>query len=177
MKRNTEGADMKEKYYRLGHVLKKVESNLGCCHHTYVDCCIFDYIEVVYEDDVHRFFYENEKEFEHFERNFVSRRFTSYHEFFTTEDTAVEERGFMKLKYFVRLGADSYEKTDLKAKEMELDALSKSGKVERISDRITMYGEYDVVANNHWNEDTRDVEWIRFDDKACEPIGEYRIMC
>ena len=40
---------MKEKYYRIGHVLKQVE---------------------------------------HFERNFVSKRFTSYHEFFTTDKLA-----------------------------------------------------------------------------------------
>lgn len=168
---------MKEKYYRLGHVLKQVESNLGCCHHTYVDFCFFDYIEVVYEDGLHKFFYEDEKEFEHFERNFVSKRFTSYHEFFTTDEPAVEDRGFMKLDYFVRLGKDSYEKVDLKAKENELEALLADGKVEKVNDRITKYGEYDVTVNNHWDEDTKDVEWVRRNDKPCNPDIEFRVMC
>lgn len=169
---------MKEKYYRLGHLLKEVESNLGCCHHTYVNCCIFDYIEVVYEDGSSKFFYEDEKEFEHFERNFVSKRFTSYHEFFTTEEPAVEDRGFMKLNYFVRLGAESYEKVELKAKESELDALAAEGKIEKVNDRFTMYGKYDSTVNNHWNEDTKDIDWVRYNDKLCAPAGgEYRVMC
>lgn len=168
---------MKEKYYRLGHVLKKEESNLGCCHHTYIDCCMFDYIEVVYEDGVHKFFYEDEKEFGHFERNFVSKRFTSYHEFFTTEEPAVEDRGFMKLNYFVRLGADSYEKVDLKAMEEKLDAMAVEGSVEKVNDRITMYGEYDRTVNNHWNEDASDIQWVRYNDKPSGEIEEYRILC
>lgn len=168
---------MNEKYYRVGHVLKKVESNIGCCHHTYVDCCIFDYIEVVYDNGLHKFFYEDDKEFEHFERNFVSKRFTSYHEFFTTKEPAVEDRGFMKLNYFVRLGADSYEKVDLKAKESELEAMAGDGLIKKVNDRITMYGEYDVDVNDHWDEDTKDIEWVRYNDKPCNPAGDYGILC
>lgn len=168
---------MKEKYYRLGHVLKKVESNLGCCHHTYVDCCMFDYIEVVYEDGLHKFFYEDEKEFEHFESNFVSKRFTSYHEFFTTDELAVEDRGFVKLKYYTRLSADSYEKVDLKAKESELDALASDGMVEKVNDRLTVYGDYDRTVNNHWNEDVSDIQWVRYNDKPSAPVSEYGVLC
>lgn len=168
---------MKEKYYRIGHVLKQVESNLGCCHHTYVNCSMFDYIEVVYEDGLHKFLYEDADEFEHFERNFVSKRFTSYHEFFTTEKMEIEDRGFMKLKYFVRLGEDSYEKVDFKAKESELAAMAEKKLIEKVNDRITMYGEYDYTVNNHWNEDVSDISWVCKMQSPCKEVSEYGIMC
>ncbi len=143
---------MKEKAFRIGKVVKKEESNLGCCHHTYVNCLMFEYVEVVYDDGTRKFYYDNDKEFEHFERNFVSKRFTSYHEFFTTEEEAIEDRGFMKLKYFVRRSDDSYEFTDLKVLKEELENKANAGNIEKVCDRITMYGEYDVTANDHWNE-------------------------
>ena len=168
---------MKERYYRIGHVLKQVESNLGCCHHTYVNCVMFDYVEVVYEDGLHKFFYEDEGEFEHFERNFVSKRFTSYHEFFTTDKLAVEDRGFMKLNYYVRLDNDSYEKVDLKAKESELDAMAENKMIEKVNDRITMYGEYDTTVNNHWDEDVSNIDWVCKMKKDCGAVSEYGILC
>lgn len=134
---------MKEKAYRLGHVVKEEMTVYACCRLIPKENTIFEYVEVEYEDGSHRFFYEDEKGYEHFESNFVSKRFTSYHEFFTTGELAVEMRGSLGLKYFVRHGTECYEKTDLSALIALLDEKAANGAVERIPDRITVYGKYD----------------------------------
>ena len=77
----------------------------------------------------------------------------------------------------MRLGADSYEKVELKAKESELDALTAAGNIEKVNDRITMYGEYDIAVNNHWDEDTKDVQWVHYNDKPAAPASEYCVLC
>ena len=143
---------MKAVSYRLGHVVKQEAANGGWLRLIPVDYLMFEYIEVVYEDESHRFFYENVKEFEHFESNFHSKRFTSYHEFFTTDEPAVEQRGSLKLKYYVRRLPDCYEVTNLEEKKAELADLASKGEISQVADRVTVYGVYDTVVNNHWNE-------------------------
>ena len=51
------------------------------------------------------------------------------------------------------------------------------GLIQKVNDRITMYGEYDVDVNDHWDEDTKDIEWVRYNDKPCNPAGDYGILC
>lgn len=140
---------MKEKTYRFGYVIKQEMTVYACCRLIPRDNSIFDYIEVEYEDGSHKFFFENEEGFEHFERNFRSKRFTSYHEFFTTEELAIEERGSLKLKYYVRRGEECYEKVDLKAKAGELAEMAAAGSVVQLPDRVTEYGVYDIEVTDH----------------------------
>lgn len=136
---------MKEKTFRIGYVVKQDMTVYACCRLIPKDSVLFKYIEVEYEDGLRKFFYEDEEGFAHFERNFVSKRFTSYHEFFTTNELAIEERGSLKLKYYVRLSESSYEKVSLSDKEKELEALLETGKVEKLADRVTEYGKYDTT--------------------------------
>ena len=140
---------MKAKVYRLGQVVKQEAASCGWLRLIPVDSVMFEYIEVEYEDGTHKFYYENTSEFEHFESNFKSKRFTSYHEFFTTEELAIEKRGSLELKYYVRRDLGDYEIVSLNDKKQELAALEEQGLVLRASDRITIYGQYDVSVNNH----------------------------
>ena len=133
---------MKELSYRWGHVIKDEMTFYACCRIIPKELSLFDYIEVMYEDGTLRFFYQDREGFEHFERNFVSKRFTSYHEFFTTKESAVEQRGSLKLKYYIRRSYDCYIQTDLEAKEKELDQKAAEGSVRKLEDRITQYGNY-----------------------------------
>ena len=130
--------------YHSGYVIKQNMTLYACCRLVPKEDILFEYIEAEYEDGSHRFFYEDEEGFEHFERNFVSNRFTSYHEFFTTEESAIEKRGSLSLKYYVRRTEDCYEKTDITQIKCELEQLAKSGKVKQTKDRITEYGHYDT---------------------------------
>lgn len=138
---------MKEESYRIGYVTKQEMTIYACCRLVPKDDIIFEYIEVEYEDSSHKFFYEDEEGFEHFERNFVSKRFTSYHEFFTTSELATEKRGSLEFKYYVRRSNECYEKTNIEKKISELEQLANSGSVKRLEDRITEYGHYAVEAN------------------------------
>ena len=130
--------------YRIGYVTKQNMTIYACCRLVPKDDILFKYVEVEYEDGTRKFFYEDEEGFEHFERNFVSKRFTSYHEFFTIDEIAIEKRGGLSLKYYVRRNADCYEKADIAQKEHELEILADSGKVKHLEDRITEYGHYDT---------------------------------
>ena len=147
---------MKEKSYRLGQVIRQEAASCGWLRLVPVDSIIFEYIEVEYEDGSCKFYYENEREFEHFESNFKSKRFTSYHEFFTTEEPAVEKRGSLELKYYVRRSSCDYEIVTLSDKKQELADLEEKGLIRHDDNRITVYGQYDVTVNNH-----------REDSKSC----------
>lgn len=113
-------------WYREGVVTKGALVNMCCCHTSSDDALeMFRYIEIACESGAHYFVYDNPEGYVEFEQNFVSNRFTSYHEFFTTEELAIEERGALKLKYFVRHSDDVYRFTPLdvakeKLKEFEL---------------------------------------------------------
>lgn len=143
---------MKEKAYRIGYVTKQGLSCYACCRMIPQETVLFEYIEVEYEDGTHKFFFEDEEGRAHFERNFHSNRFMSFHEFFTSEEMDVEERGSLKLKYFVRLGDKFYEKVNLSDKKAELEEMVSRGEVVKVNDRCTEYGKYDRTVNNHWNE-------------------------
>lgn len=143
---------MKAKAYRIGQVIKQEAASCGWLRLVPVDSVMFEYIEVVYEDGESRFFYENESAFVHFESNFNSKRFTSYHEFFTTKELAVEKRGSLELKYYVRRESSAYEQVSLLAKKQELSELEEQGLLSHAQNRITVYGKYDVNVDNHWDE-------------------------
>ena len=60
-----------------------------------------------------------------------------------SEEAAFEERGTLKLKYFVRRPKTDYEIAPLAAKEEELKDVPK------LADRVTVYGKYDKIVNYH----------------------------
>ena len=133
----------KIEYYRKGYVIKETLDNLYCCHIAEVTKPVLDYIELVYKDGNRIFIYEDEEAFRYVEKNFHSERFTSFFELFTTEELATEDRGFVKLDYYVRRGQESYINMPLK------DALaSLNGNIEKQA-RYTTYGQYDGEVNYH----------------------------
>ena len=129
--------------YREGRVVLQKVANLGCCHLSEVEKDIFQYIEMMDSDGTRHFAYEDEEGYEDFQNNFHSKRFTSFHEFFTTEELKEEDRGGLKFKYYVRRDASCYEKRPLESLREELK------NVERVKDRITMYGHYDRKVDYH----------------------------
>ena len=134
---------MEIKAYREGHVYLHKVANLGCCHLSEVEKEIFSYLELIGADGTRKYVYENEEGYKMFEENFMSKRFTSFHEFFTSEEAAFEERGTLKLKYFVRRPDSDYKITSLDAKMEELKDVTK------LPDRVTVYGKYDKTVNYH----------------------------
>lgn len=137
---------MEIKAYREGIVYLRQLEQCGCCHMNEVLEEIFRYIEVMYEDGTRSYIYEDKKGYQMFEDDFMAKRFTSFHEFFTTEELAVELRGTLKLKYYVRRPQEAYCVAGLEEKLNELDA------VEKLKDRITIYGKYDKKVNYHEND-------------------------
>ena len=145
----TRGANECVISYRTGYVTKQNLTIYACCNLVPKEDVLFEYIEVEYEDGSRRFFYEDEEGFKHFERNFVSKRFTSYHEFFTTEEMAIEKRGSLELKYYMRRDNECYVKTNIAQKISELEHIVDGVNVKHLEDRITEYGHYDIEATNH----------------------------
>lgn len=142
------GKAMKEKAYRFGYITKQEMTCYACCRMVPKDSVVLKYIEVKFDDGSRKFYYEDEEGFAHFERNFHSNRFMSYHEFFTTEEPAIEQRDTLKLKYFVRRGPECYEKVNLEEKALELEKMA----VKRACDRFTEYGKYERNVDDHWTE-------------------------
>lgn len=137
---------MEIKAFREGKVVTKKMETCGCCHMIEVENELLGYLELVMEDGSRRFVYENQEGYALFEENFMSKRFTSFHEFFTTEELAVEERGSLKLKYYVRRPESDYEIGSLEEKRATLEG------VDRLPDRYTVFGRYDKKVNYHENE-------------------------
>lgn len=135
------------KAYREGHVYMRKLMQCGCCHMNEVETDIFPYIELIMEDGSRSYVYEDKEGYDFFEENFMSKRFTSFHEFFTTEELAFEERGTLKLKYYVRRPETDYEVTSLEEKRASL------ANVEKLPDRVTKYGKYDKKVNYHEGEE------------------------
>lgn len=135
--------------YRVGYVTKQNMTIYACCRLVPKEDVLFKYVEVKYKDGMSKFFFEDEEGYEHFERNFISKRFTSYHEFFTTDEAAIERRGSLELKYYVRRTNDSYQKTDITHLLSELEMHEKAKKLSRLEDRITEYGHYEIEPNKH----------------------------
>ena len=61
---------MKAKAYHIGYVMKNEMSSCMCCRLVSRENVMFEYIVIVYEDGTEKFYYEDEEEFAHFERNF-----------------------------------------------------------------------------------------------------------
>lgn len=129
--------------YREGHVINDIVCNLGCCCPSQDTEEVFSYIEVITADGNRHFFYEDEKGFSRFEDDFHERRFTSFHEFWTTDTPAVENRDLFSFKYYVRRTFDSYTKMPLSDVRAQLDGCKKC------KDRITNFHQYDRTVNYH----------------------------
>ncbi|MCR5690960.1 MAG: hypothetical protein K6G62_01965 [Eubacterium sp.] len=130
-------------YMREGLVSKEAITDIHCCNLSSSETEILRYLEVVYRDGSRKFVYQNQEGFQEFENNWYQNRFTSFHEFLTTEEEAVEERGVLSLKYYKRRGPESYVEMDLQEAREELQG------VREFPARITEFGKYDGKVNYH----------------------------
>lgn len=138
--------------WREGHVMNDIVFNLGCCCPGQGTEEVFSYIEVINSDGNRHYLYENQAGFDRFEKDFYDKRFTSFHEFWTTEDVAEEKRDLFSFRYYVRRPKSSYTKVSL----AEIDEL-KAQLTDRCpnahkSDRITQFHHYDRSVNYHEND-------------------------
>lgn len=126
--------------YRESVVVKEELTN-WCCHACVIgDKEVFRYIEIICESGTSYFVYDNKEGYDFFEQDFMSKRFTAYHEFWTTKQMAVEERGTLQLKYFVRHSDDVYRFTPLeRVRELLKDYPELEG-------HMTVLGQYDTCA-------------------------------
>lgn len=131
------------KYYRKGHVIKETLDNLYCCHIAEVTKPVFEYIELYYEDGSRKFVYEDTENYNVFRTNFHKVRFTSFHEFFCTEEIGVEDRGFAQFNYYVYRP-----ETDYIIESLE-NALSELRDINEVEPRITYYNQYDNTIDYH----------------------------
>ena len=123
--------------YREGMVTKEALADWNCHVSSTNEKVVFQYIEIFCESGARYYVYDDEKGYPFFESNFMSNRFTSYHEFWTTDELAEEERGALILKYYVRHTEDVYRFTPLdKAREMLQE-------YKLLPPRITVLGQYD----------------------------------
>ena len=129
--------------YREGHVVNDIVCNLGCCCPSQGTEEIFSYIEVIHTDGTRHYYYEDEEGCRRFEADFYRRRFTSFHEFWTTEETAEEKRDLFSFKYYIRRPESSYTKAPLDEIRSELSSCH------RLEDRFTQFHHYDHEVNYH----------------------------
>lgn len=133
--------------YRLGRVLQTgIADNAHCCHLTMEDGEVFRYIELIYDDGKRRFIYEDEDMFKKYEENFHSKRFTSFNEFFTTEELVTDDKSGFPLKYYRRRPSEDYSTGDI---EQTLKELYQKEDCKKIDDRIVHWGNYDKTVNYH----------------------------
>jgi len=130
-------------YMREGLVSKEAITGVHCCSISSSETEILSYLELVYKDGSRKFVYENQEGFQEFENNWYQNRFTSFHEFLTTEELAVEERGVLSLKYYKRRGPESYIQMNLQEAREELQG------IKELPARITELGKYDGKVNYH----------------------------
>ncbi len=133
--------------YRQGIVLKVHFCNLGCCHRSIEDGMVFNYIEMRDKDDNLFFAYEDQNMYKEYEANFHSKRFTSFNEFFTTEEIATDDKSGFPLKYYIRRPETDYIITSISDLQEKLEGLPDC---EKKADRITHWGEYDKTVNYHY---------------------------
>lgn len=126
----------KVKAYQEGIVTKEVICNWNCEVPQSERQGVFQYIKLHMEDGSQRFLYEDQEWFDKFEADFHSKRFTSYHDFFTSSKRLSEDRGFMKLDYFERRPREAYECTSLEEARLTLQG------VEKLEDMISGWGKY-----------------------------------
>ena len=132
--------------WREGHVLNDIVCNLGCCCPSQDVEEVFSYIEVIQKDGSRHYFYENEAGFARFEKDFYEKRFTSFHEFWTTEEIAEENRDLFSLRYYIRRPQSCYTKTD-NATLCEIK--TQLADCRRLADRKTPFHHYDRTVNYH----------------------------
>lgn len=132
--------------WREGHVMNDIVFNLGCCCPGQGTEEVFSYIEVIYKDGNRHYFYENQTGFDRFEKDFYDKRFTSFHEFWTTEELAEEKRDLFSFRYYVRRPEDAY--THLTTSEMD-ELKTKLQASCKKPDRITQFHHYDRSVNYH----------------------------
>ena len=132
--------------WREGHVMNDIVFNLGCCCPGQGTEEVFSYIEVIYKDGNRHYFYENQTGFDRFEKDFYDKRFTSFHEFWTTEELAEEKRDLFSFRYYVRRPEDA--QTHLTTSEMD-ELKTKLPASCKKPDRITQFHHYDRTVNYH----------------------------
>ena len=132
--------------WREGHVMNDIVFNLGCCCPGQGTEEVFSYIEVIYKDGKRHYFYENQAGFDRFEKDFYDKRFTSFHEFWTTEEAAEEKRDLFSFRYYVRRSEDAY--THLTTSEMDELKIKLPASCKK-PDRITQFHHYDRSVNYH----------------------------
>lgn len=132
--------------WREGHVMNDIVFNLGCCCPGQGTEEVFSYIEVIYKDGNRHYFYENQTGFDRFEKDFYDKRFTSFHEFWTTEEAAKEKRDLFSFRYYVRRSEDAY--THLTTSEMDELKIKLPASCKK-PDRITQFHHYDRSVNYH----------------------------
>ena len=137
--------------WREGHVMNDIVFNLGCCCPGQGTEEVFSYIEVIYKDGNRHYFYENQTGFDRFEKDFYDKRFTSFHEFWTTEELAEEKRDLFSFRYYVHRPEDAY--THLTTSEMD-ELKTKLPASCKKSDRITQFHHYDRTVNYHENSES-----------------------
>lgn len=132
--------------WREGHVMNDIVFNLGCCCPGQGTEEVFSYIEVIYKDGNRHYFYENQTGFDRFEKDFYDKRFTSFHEFWTTKEAAEEKRDLFSFRYYVRRSEDAY--THLTTSEMDELKIKLPASCKK-PDRITQFHHYDRTVNYH----------------------------
>ena len=132
--------------WREGHVMNDIVFNLGCCCPGQGTEEVFSYIEVIHKDGNRHYFYENQTGFDRFEKDFYDKRFTSFHEFWTTEEAAEEKRDLFSFRYYVRRPEDAY--THLTTSEMDELKTNLPASCKK-PDRITQFHHYDRTVNYH----------------------------
>ena len=132
--------------WREGHVMNDIVFNLGCCCPGQGTEEVFSYIEVIYKDGNRHYFYENQTGFDRFEKDFYDKRFTSFHEFWTTEEAAEEKRDLFSFRYYVRRSEDAY--THLTTSEMDELKIKLPASCKK-PERITQFHHYDRTVNYH----------------------------
>ena len=132
--------------WREGHVMNDIVFNLGCCCPGQGTEEVFSYIEVIHKDGNRHYFYENQTGFDRFEKDFYDKRFTSFHEFWTTEEAAEEKRDLFSFRYYVRRPEDAY--THLTTSEMD-ELKTKLPASCKKPDHITQFHHYDRTVNYH----------------------------
>lgn len=130
--------------YREGIVTKETLCDLNCCHIKEEEDVVFRYIELIGQDGGRQFVYEDEEGYQSFKENFEKNRMSSFHEFFTTEKKAYEERGEISLPYYESREDAAYAKMSLEEKRKELED------VKKLADRLTSWGKYDRRVNYHY---------------------------
>ncbi len=134
--------------WRKGHVINDRVFNVACCTPGEEDEEIFSYLELIRKDGTRQFIYENEDGYARFEADFVKRRFTSYHEFWTAKEDAVEQRDLFSFRYYIRRPADSYCKASIKETEEQLTLAG----CRQLNDRVTRFHYYDREPNDYLEE-------------------------